>query len=135
MATLYREVMIEAPADEVWSAARDVGALHTRLVPGFVTDTRLEGGTRLVSFFNGMVARETIISVDDERRRLAYGVMGGRAAHFNGSLQVFPSGDASRVVWIIDLLPDDLAGAIGEMQARGIEAMKRALEGSASEIS
>ena len=46
MATIRSELKTRAPASEVWSAIRDIGALHTRLVPGFVTDTKLEPGAR-----------------------------------------------------------------------------------------
>ena len=42
-------------------AVRDIGALHTRLVPGFVTDVKLEPGARVVTFGNGTVAREVIV--------------------------------------------------------------------------
>ena len=39
MATIRSELKTRAAASEVWSAVRDIGALHTRLVPGFVVDT------------------------------------------------------------------------------------------------
>ena len=65
MASIRKHIQIEAPPDKVWDALRDVGALHTRLVPGFVTDTRMEENARVVTFGNGMVAREEIVSVDD----------------------------------------------------------------------
>jgi hypothetical protein len=48
------------------AALRDVGALHTRLVPGFVVDTRLEAGARIVTFANGMTVREQIVTVDED---------------------------------------------------------------------
>ena len=40
--------------------------LHDRLARGFVTDTELEGDTRLVTFANGMVVRELIVDVDHD---------------------------------------------------------------------
>jgi hypothetical protein len=129
MASVRKEILIEARPDGVWDAIRDVGAIHTRLAPGFVTDTRLEEGARIVTFGNGMVARELI--VDDAARRLVWAVVGGRLKHHNGSLQVFAEGDGgSRVVWIADLLPNDLAGAIAGMMEQGMAAMKRNLEGA-----
>ena len=73
---------------EVWSAIRDIGALHTRLVPGFVTDTKLEPGARIVTFIDGMVLREPIVTLDDEARRLVWTAEGGRARHYNAALQV-----------------------------------------------
>src|SRR3954451_7446636 len=110
MATLHKEIRIEARPEAIWDAARDVGALHTRLVPGFVVDTRLEGDARIVTFGNGMVVRELIISVDDQRRRLAWTAVGGRTTHYNATLEVLADGSGTRVVWTTDLLPDDMAG-------------------------
>jgi hypothetical protein len=46
MASIRREFFIEAPVTAVWDAVRDVGALHTRLVPGFVTGCKLKRGAR-----------------------------------------------------------------------------------------
>src|ERR1041384_3901708 len=86
MATLHKEIHIEARPEAIWDAARDLGAPPTRLVPGFVVDTELEGRVRTVTFGNGMVAREPIISVDDQRRRLAWTAIGGRTTHHKAAL-------------------------------------------------
>jgi carbon monoxide dehydrogenase subunit G len=129
MASIHKEFLIEARAEDVWAAVRDVGAVHTRLAPGFVVDARLEGDARIVTFANGVVARELIVDVDDARRRLVWAVVGGRMTHHNASLQIFAAGDgASRAVWIADLLPNELAGPIGAMVEAGAAAIKRALE-------
>jgi len=113
----------------VWEAIRDVGAVHERLAPGFVTDTRLEGGARVVTFANGMVVRELIVTIDDGARRLAYAAVGGRSTHHNASFQVFAEGaERTRLVWIADLLPDEVAGPVGEMMEAGSRVMKRTLE-------
>ena len=97
MASIRKEVLVDAPPGFAWEAIRDVGAIHTRLAQGFVLDTRLEGDTRLVTFAGGMVARERIVDVDDNARRLAYSVVEGRPTHHNASIQVFADGDRSRV--------------------------------------
>jgi hypothetical protein len=47
MASIRREVSIEVPAERLWDALRDVGALHTRLVKGFVTDCKMDGHARI----------------------------------------------------------------------------------------
>ena len=131
MASIPREIVIAAAPEQVWDAVRDVGAIHERLAPGFVTDTVLEEGSnaRVVTFGNGMVARELIVDCDDAARRLAWSVVGGRMTHHNASLQIFAEGDGSRAVWIADLLPHELGPAIGGMIAQGLEAMKKTLEG------
>ena len=103
--------------------------MHTRLAPGFVVDCRLDGDARVVTFANGLVARELIVDIDDAARRLVWSVVGGRPTHHNGSLQVFAESDGrSRVAWIADLLPNDLAAPIGGMMEHGMGAMKRTLE-------
>ena len=61
MASIHKEIHIEASPETAWDALRDVGALHTRLVPGFVTATELEEGARMVAFGNGMKVRELIV--------------------------------------------------------------------------
>jgi carbon monoxide dehydrogenase subunit G len=129
MASVHRETVIARPPAEVWDALADVGALHTRLAPGFVTDCRLEPGARVVTFANGMVARELIVDVDVERRRVAWSVVGGRLSHHNASAQVLAAGnDATRFVWIADFLPDEHAPALATMIENGLAAMKRHLD-------
>ena len=132
MASIHQEVLIDARSEDVWAAVRDVGAVHERLAPGFVVDTRLEGDARIVTFANGLVARELIVDVDNAARRLVWAVVGGRPTHHNASLQVFRDGEGrTRLVWIADLLPDAIAGAIRTMIEQGCEAMKRTLEAAA----
>jgi hypothetical protein len=129
MATIRREIRTTARPGDVWDAMRDVGALHTRLVPGFVTDTRLEPGVRIVTFGNGVVVREAIVTIDDDERRLVWSSSGGSLTHHNGSAQVFTTPDgAARVVWIADILPDEAAGAIGAMMDQGMTAMQQTLD-------
>jgi len=130
MASIRREIVIEASPERIWDAVRDVGAVHERLAPGFVVDTRLQPGARVVTFANGLVARELIVDVDDEARRLAWAVVGSpRLTHHNASLQVFDDGDrGSRVVWIADLLPNEIGGTIAAMMDEGLGAMKKTLE-------
>ena len=129
MASVHREIVIQRPVDAVWDALADVGALHTRLVPGFVTDCRLEPGARVVTFANGMVARELIVTVDPAARRVAWAVVGGALTHHNASAQVFSEdSDACRVVWIADFLPDEAGPGLATMVEAGLAAMKQALD-------
>jgi carbon monoxide dehydrogenase subunit G len=129
VASIRREFLIDARPEEVWDAVRDLGALHTRLVPGFVTDCKLEPGARIVTFGNGMTVKELIVDLDDKARRLAWSAAGGRLSHYNASMQVFPEGDQrTRAVWIADLLPNEMAQPIAAMIDAGCAAMKKALE-------
>ncbi|MBV9750272.1 MAG: SRPBCC family protein [Acetobacteraceae bacterium] len=128
MASIYKEVLIEANPDALWAALRDVGNVH-RLFPGVLTNARLEGDTRVVTFAGGQVARERIVALDDERRRVAYGVVRDGLVHHSASMQVFADGaGCSSFVWISDFLPDDLMAAIRPRVEQGAAAIKRAME-------
>lgn len=131
MATIRKEIPLTAPADHVWDVIRDIGAIHKRLAPGYVTDTRLEegGAARIVTFANGQVARELIVTVDGDSRRLAYAVVGGMATHHNASFQVFPTAEGgSTLVWVTDVLPDTIAPAFTGMIEGGVTVIKRTLD-------
>jgi uncharacterized protein YndB with AHSA1/START domain len=136
MASIRKERTIEAPPEQVWDALRDWGALHERLVPGFVVDTQLDGDNRMVTFFNGVTVRERLISSSEDDRRLVWSIVDGPYAHHNGAAQVFANDDGtSRFVWIADLLPDELAAPTGESMERGVETVKQTLEGGQNSLS
>jgi len=138
MASIHKEVLIEAQSDAVWGAVRDVGAVHLRVAPGFLTGCRMDDTpgaprARIVSFANGLVARELIVDVDDTARRLVWAVVGGRMTHHNASMQISAEGPRhTRVVWIADLLPDELAGPVGAMIEQGLAAMQTTLGASST---
>ncbi len=129
MATIRKEIPVEAPAEQVWDVVRDVGAIHTRFVPGFVVDTQMEDGARWVTFANGYVARELIVTLDEGERRLVYSVVGGVATHHNASFQVIPVGPhRTTLMWITDMLPDAAADKLGPMIEAGSSVIKRTLD-------
>ena len=130
MASIYKEVVIEVRPDEVWAALRDWGALHRRLAPGFVTDCRLDGEDRIVTFAGGLVVREVLVALDDERRRLVWTVVDGPYSHHNGAAQVHAEGSRSRFVWTADLLPHERAAATAQAMEEGLRTIKHTLEGA-----
>jgi carbon monoxide dehydrogenase subunit G len=132
MATLRETLNLRAPAAAVWDAVRDVGELHRRLVPGFVTEARLEGRARLITFANGTTVREEIVSVDDDARRLVYAIPRGSFLHYQGTVDVSEDGTGSRLVWTVDLLPDEVAAGIGAMMHQGADVMRATLDGARS---
>jgi hypothetical protein len=129
MASVRHEIPIDAPPAAVWDALRDWGAPHTRLVPGFVVATDLDGDDRVVTFFDGTVARERLIDRDDERRRLVWAVVDGALTHHNASARIEDGQDAgtSVLVWTADFLPHAFAPRMRELIAAGGRAMQQAL--------
>lgn len=129
MASIRKEILIDASPEDVWSAVRAWDALHERLVPGFVVDTRLDGEDRIVTFGNGLVLREVLIDLDDGARRLVWSIVDGPYEHHNASAQVFAEdGGRARFVWVADLLPHALAEQTGEAMGEGTKVVKQTLE-------
>ena len=128
MASIHKEILIDAPAAAVWDAVRDFGALHTRLAPGFVLDTRLDGEARVVTFANGTVARELLVDCDETRRRLAYAVVSDRLTQHSASIEIIAEGDGRcRMIWITDVLPHEIAPYIRAQMDQGALAVQAAL--------
>src|SRR2546423_14406259 len=92
MASIHKEMTLHADPAQVWDAVRDVGAIHTRLAPDFVTDVTLEGDARIVTFANGMVAKELIVDVDDAAGRVASSVVGGAGCPAKRPVHKLPPG-------------------------------------------
>jgi hypothetical protein len=129
MASIHKEMLIAASAEQVWDVVRDVGAVHTRFAREFVVNTQLEGTSRLVTFANGMTVREQIVDVDEREHRLAYSIVKWQLTHHNASFQVFPvGGNRSRLVWIADLLPHELADVVEGFMEQGCAAISRTFD-------
>ena len=128
MASIRKQVHIDAPVAKVWEALRDVGELHTRLAPGFVTDTKMDGNARIVTFANGQVAREEIVSVDDSLRRVAWAILDPPFEHYSGVAWVEPEVGGARFTWTVDLLPDTMAERVEGMMSAGVQVIKKTLE-------
>ena len=128
MASIQKDIPIDAHPGVVWDAVRDFGAVHQRLNPGFVVDCRLEGDARIVTFHNGNVVREQFVDCNEQARRLAYAIVGREGVHYNGSVQVLGDSDGrSRIVWIVDVLPNEIAPYISEQMDLAAVAMQKTL--------
>ncbi len=127
MATIHNDVSLDAPVSDVWDAVRDFGAVHTRLAPGFVTACRLDGEARIVTCANGAVAREMLVTCDEARRRLVYAISNERLKHYSAAVQVIADGAGKcRLLWTIDLLPNELASYIEGQTRLAVATMHRA---------
>jgi hypothetical protein len=126
MASIYKAIPLDARPDDVWAAVRDFGNVHQRVAPGFVTDCKLGGDSRIVTFANGNIARELLVTMDEERRRLVYAVVSERVKQHSASVQIFADGDnRSRMVWIADVLPNEIGPYIDGQMDLGALAMQK----------
>ena len=133
MASIHRDIPLDARPEDVWAAVADFGNLHRRLVPGFVLDARLDGEARIVTFANGTMARELLVDCDDARRRLVYAVVSERIKQHSASVQVAADGEArSRLIWIVDVLPHEIAPYLDGQMDQAALAMQTALARNAA---
>jgi hypothetical protein len=133
MASIQKDIPIDATPSDVWAAVRDFGAVHIRLAPGFVIEARLEGDARVLTFANGTTAREQLIDCDDARQRLAYAIVSERVKHYNASVQVLADGATrSRMIWTVDVLPNEIAPYIAGQMDQGALAVQKKLGRSAA---
>src|SRR5262249_47321078 len=109
MASVRKDILIDVRPDDVWAAIRDYGAVH-RLVPGFLTDCQIEGDARIVTFHDGRVARELLVDIEDDVRRLVCAEPGERFVMRRAMVQEFyEMGVCIRLVWIDDFLQNESA--------------------------
>ncbi|MEN1705449.1 MAG: VOC family protein [Planctomycetota bacterium] len=130
MASIRKDITVRAPATAAWDAVRDYKAVHTRLVPGMVTDTKLEddGAVRIVTFADGLVLRERVLSVDDKARRFAYSIDGEPFVHHNASVEIFGDDRWCRIVWTADMLPHEMGETVAKIMDRGLALSKQTIE-------
>lgn len=128
MASIRKEISINASPEQVWDAVRAVDHVHERLAVGWVVDVRRDADARILTLANGVIMRELLVDVDDKARRLAYAGVQGELTHHSASMQVVPDGPGTRLLWITDLLPNEAAPRIGAMIERGAAVIKETLE-------
>jgi hypothetical protein len=133
LASIAREIIIDAPADQVWSAVGDFANGPAKTSAGFFVECRLEApDLRALVFADGMVARERLIARDEAAKRIVWGWVSDEVAHDNTSMQVFADGETrSRLVWIHDTLPDSLAGWLAGAMDQLAPVLQRNLKSTA----
>jgi hypothetical protein len=124
MATLRQDITLDIDPAAAWDALKDFGALHERLVKGFVTACESNGRERVITFFNGLVLTELLVGINEEQRRLTYAIVDG-FTHYQGTAQIVGDGPGCRFVWDVDLLPDERADDVATMMAAGAAAIRR----------
>ena len=129
MASLRKDIILNTSAARVWDAMRDFQAVHTRVAPGFLVANKPEDGARVLTFANGAVFRELLVSCDDQQRRLVYAIAQQPFTTYSAAVHIFDESDGnSRVVWTIDFLPNELAERIDSQMEAALRVMKPTLE-------
>lgn len=128
MATIHREFEISATPDKAWAALRDVGRINEFIT--FLGEVTVEGDRRTCALGDQGKLDELILSVDDERRRLAYAILESpfNFEYHSASMQIAANGGSgSRFIWTTDVKPDDVVPALSEAIDRAVESLKTTL--------
>lgn len=133
MTTVSRTIEIAASPEHCWDALKDFGAIHQRLAAGFIISTNLiANDVREITFATGVVLKERLVGIDDNEMRFAYTVIEDPVGitHHNGSVQIIHGADPTRcnMVWITDVLPDELGEIVGALMDAALAAIKQTLE-------
>src|SRR5690348_4110047 len=135
MTMIRRTFTVQASADEVWDVLRDIGAVHTRLAPGFVTDTVLVApDKRRVVFANGAIVTEQIVSLDDDARRLAYTILERGGEHHHASFEVLPADDGATIIWTTDVMRGPVAETFRATMVAAVPVITAAVSRVASSV-
>jgi carbon monoxide dehydrogenase subunit G len=122
MATVHRTVELSAAPEEAWAKIADVGGIN-QILP-FLGEVTLEGDRRTCSL-GGATLEELILSIDPDRRRLAYAIVGGPFGftQHSASMQIITSADGCVLGWNHDFKPDDRADMLAEALAGAVAAL------------
>ena len=129
MASIYQEIEVDVAPEKAWAALRQVGEAH-RLFAPVLAGCELNGDTRTVRFTNGMVLRERILDVDEDRRRVAYTAIDAPGmTYHHASMQVVGTREGhSLFAWVSDFLPHEVGQQIAPLVEQGMKALKSNLE-------
>ena len=131
MASIRTEFVIETDAEQVWKVVGDWENGPVDMARGHVISSRAEGTIRIVTFADGLTARERVVARDDAARRIVYSVIGDmvRPEHDNAVMQIIAEGPGRcRFVWSRDLLPDELAQPLHQGMEEAAAIIKRTFE-------
>ncbi|MEU7145918.1 SRPBCC family protein [Nocardia sp. NPDC046473] len=130
MATVQMDIDIDADADVVWKVVGDFATAPERITPGWVSACVADADVRVVTLQNGIIVRERLVAIDEERRRIVYSIIGDtvQPAHSNASMQICATGPGrSRLVWIHDVLPDELAELLYTNMSDAVHVIRETL--------
>jgi len=129
MGSIIKEFNVDSDVTKTWEKVSSVGDV-TELLAGMITECQLDGDKRRCTFADGMEVEEKIISVDHQAKRLSYTVtQGPMPIDFHmASIQVSDSSDGTKLVWTVDITPQELVEPISGMMDMAISIMKTNLQ-------
>jgi hypothetical protein len=123
------DVLVEAGGAFTWDVVRDVYAVDTRLIPGFVVAVEKGPDSRIVTFADGMTVTERIVELDDDARRLQYqATEGGPLTHHLGTMIVREDDAGVHLVWTTEFAPASVVDHATTTMRTTAELMKKTID-------
>ncbi|MFN7150720.1 MAG: SRPBCC family protein [Microthrixaceae bacterium] len=131
MASIRREIRIDAPVADVWPLVGDPGRIH-QWFPGIVdctVDETDDGTVRTVTLGSGISLEEHVVTNDPIAHRFQYRIVSGVFKQHLGTVDVIGLDDTtSLAVYSTDALPDVMALVIGGASGVALENIKSLAE-------
>ena len=127
MAERTAEIDVDGTPEDVWVLVGDFGGI-AGWMPG-MESCRLEGENRILDTM-GMTITEKLIARDDVTRAITYAIVDGVPVESHeATITVTPTGSGSRVTWVVDAAPDEMADLMQGVYQGSLEALKAHVEG------
>ena len=127
MAERTAEIDVDGTPEDVWVLVGDFGGI-AGWMPG-MESCRLEGENRILDTM-GMTITEKLIARDDATRAITYAIVDGVPIESHeATITVTPTGSGSRVTWVVDAAPHEMADLMQGVYQGSLEALKAHVEG------
>lgn len=130
MARIEKTIDIDRSADDVWAVVGDIGAISTWLPA--IGESSFHDGVRECTMDGGGTLHEQISNHDDANRSYEYEITEAPMPleHHHAWMSVEEIDGGSRVTWITEIAPDDMAAAMEPVFEEGMQSLKAHLEQS-----
>lgn len=130
MARIEKTIDIDRSPDDVWAVVGDVGAISTWLPA--IGESSFQDGVRECTMDGGGTLREQISNYDEDTRSYEYEIIESPMPleHHHAWMSVTEAEGRSRVTWITEIAPDDMAAAMEPVFEEGMQSLKAHLQRS-----
>lgn len=128
MNSIVRTIPVAVPAEEAWLRLADVGAVNQLLT--FLGEVTVDGDSRTCALGDLGTLEETILSVDEANRRVAYTIVSAPLpfTHHSAAFQLQSDAAGGTVLWwTTDFLPAELYPQVEALVDQGVQSLTAAL--------
>lgn len=127
MSEARAEIEFGTAPEAVWAVVGDFGSVGSWL-PG-IESCVVDGDERILGLM-GMEVTERLERRDEDARSLSYRIVGGvPVVNHRATISVEAAGQGSKVIWEVEVEPDDMAPLLQSMYQQALDSLKAHLGG------